>query len=26
MQGFKSLGHAQRFLSAYGPIAHSGRH
>jgi putative transposase len=21
MQGFKSLGHAQRFLSAYGPIA-----
>ena len=22
MQGFKSAGHAQRFLSAYGPIAH----
>jgi putative transposase len=22
MQGFKSPGHAQRFLSAYGPIAH----
>ena len=21
MQGFKSAGHAQRFLSAYGPIA-----
>jgi putative transposase len=29
MQGFKSAGHAQRFLSAYGPIAQhfrSGRH
>ena len=22
MQGFKSAGHAQRFLAAYGPIAH----
>jgi len=22
MQGFKSAGHAQRFLSAYGPITH----
>jgi hypothetical protein len=22
MQGFKSLGHAQQFLAAYGPIAH----
>jgi putative transposase len=22
MQGFKSPGHAQRFLSAYGPMAH----
>ena len=23
MQGFKSPGHAQRFLAAYGPIAHT---
>ena len=25
MQGFKSPGHAQRFLSAYGPIAQHSR-
>jgi putative transposase len=25
LQGFKSAGHAQRFLAAYGPIAQHGR-